>query len=163
MAPLAIAGEFWGPFWIAVVGLGALAGMVVWADDRNSTAPLALAVAVPGIVFFFGVMLLVTASGSPDGGHKPITVDAVRHGIAAGFLAAYFTLIGIDLWGTPNGARATEAHELGRDHFTGLMKIVLPFYFGAEVVNKGVQAWKDVQKAKLEAADPLWPRPDEPL
>lgn len=156
-----ISWEFWGPFSIAVVGLGSLAGMVVWADDKHSTAPLSLAIAVPGIVFFFGVMLLVTASGSPDGGHKPITVDAVRHGIAAGFLAAYLTLLGIDLWGTPKVGRAAEAHYLVGT-FTGLMKIVLPFYFGAEVLNKGVQAYKDVQEAKLKAANQLWPPPENP-
>ena len=115
-----------GALALGVVALAVLGGTLVWSNLAESRAPLAFAVSAIGVIFFLGVLML----GSPDPGS--FRSGAVRHAIAAAFVTSYLTLLAFLVWNGPFEDSPLAGRLL--DSFTGLMQIIVPFYFASEAV-----------------------------
>jgi hypothetical protein len=120
---------FWILFGGLSTGLAAMAILVVTLWQGGNW--LAFAVPGVGIVLFLGITFL---------GHyaDPDVADAaIRHGLAAGFVGAYLTVLGFSISG------ATKFDPSLVKNLTWVVGIVVTFYFGSTTATQMLK-WRSL-------------------
>jgi len=151
-------GRLGGALLLAAVA-SAVIVLAVWLSSEGWPAtlpPLAAGTAVVGVIFFMGVLMPTYQAPGP------ITLDAVRHAIAASFVVMFLVLLGLTAWfpgkedqsqtgaqGTQSAASEPGATETAKglaDGFLDLLKIIIPFYFVVEGGAMGAVRFQEVKR-----------------
>jgi hypothetical protein len=150
-------GRLGGALLLATVSCAIIA-VAAWFSSEKWPAtlpPLAAGTAIIAVIFFIGVLMLGYTSPGP------ITLEGVRHAIAASFVVTFLVLIGLTAWfpgqksstdtnTTTTEAGATQTAKDLLDGFIDLLKIIIPFYFVVEGASRGAVRFQELKGARAE-------------
>ena len=129
---------------VVIVGLGILMLYIL---------PIALSIAIVGIITFLGILVLTNLlSQDPD-----LSKAEMRRAIAGSSMVVYFTLLSLVTFSKdlPNSGLAETAVA----HFTYIVGIIIVFYFGSRSLEKYREAGKDNEDENTPTPPPTTPTP----